>query len=304
MNSTPFFSIIIPLFNKENYVKDSLKSILCQSFSKFEVIIVNDGSTDASLEVVNTFKDSRIKILNQENQGVSVARNKGIKHSKGVFVAFLDADDYWYPNHLEELYETICLFPKQSIFCMNYKKEIKKGIIKDTAFSVQLAEKHTLIKNFFTASKLDSIATPIAISINKAFLEKKGFFFDENIKSGEDIDLWIRMALNYTFIFNKKPTALYKMTVKNSLSKKRKSTDEFMKVIDKHKNYENAYKGLKQYLDLNRFSIALEYKMQKEITKYRLLRRNIKLKNLPLRRILFLFLPNTVLKWLYKIRGY
>src|SRR5690606_12962360 len=95
-----FFSIIVPLYNKEKYLKATLKSVLQQTFIDFEIIIVNDGSTDKSLEIAKSFKNERIKIYTQENQGVSAARNLGIEKSTSEYCCFLDADDVWKDNHL------------------------------------------------------------------------------------------------------------------------------------------------------------------------------------------------------------
>ncbi|QYS89019.1 glycosyltransferase family 2 protein [Flavobacterium davisii] len=89
------FSVIIPLYNKENYIYNTLTSVIDQSYSNFEIIIVNDGSTDKSLEIIQNINDSRIRIFNQQNKGVSSARNLGIKNAKGTLIAFLDADDLW-----------------------------------------------------------------------------------------------------------------------------------------------------------------------------------------------------------------
>ena len=89
-------SIIIPLYNKEANIKKTLKSVLAQDYSDFELIIVNDGSTDKSVEVINSsFNDSRIQIINQENKGASAARNRGVEASKFNYISFIDADDEW-----------------------------------------------------------------------------------------------------------------------------------------------------------------------------------------------------------------
>ena len=89
----PFFSIIIPLYNKENAIEKTLKSVFNQSFTDYEVIVINDGSTDKSKEKVYAFSDSRLRLISTENKGVSQARNLGISESKGKLIAFLDADD-------------------------------------------------------------------------------------------------------------------------------------------------------------------------------------------------------------------
>src|SRR5688572_27202891 len=117
----PLFSVIIPLFNKAAHIENTLKSVLDQTFEEYEIIIVNDVSTDNGLEIVKNIRNSRIHIISQQNQGVSAARNKGIEHSKGKLIAFLDADDYWFPNHLEALSELHTNFPGCGIYCSRYK---------------------------------------------------------------------------------------------------------------------------------------------------------------------------------------
>ena len=101
----PYFSVVIPLYNKEEHILATLNSVLQQTFKDFEVIIVNDGSTDNSVNVVAQIKDKRIQLLTLDNQGVSYARNYGVLKSKANFIAFLDADDIWFPNHLSDLKE-------------------------------------------------------------------------------------------------------------------------------------------------------------------------------------------------------
>uniref|UniRef100_A0A4W5LYG6 Glycosyltransferase 2-like domain-containing protein n=1 Tax=Hucho hucho TaxID=62062 RepID=A0A4W5LYG6_9TELE len=98
-----FFSVIIPLYNKECFIENTLKSVLSQTFTAFEVIIINDGSTDKSEEKALQFKDSRIRYYSKENGGVSTARNFGIDKAKSVYITFIDADDYWYPTFLESI---------------------------------------------------------------------------------------------------------------------------------------------------------------------------------------------------------
>ena len=110
-----FFSVVIPLYNKANYIQSCLESVLKQTHKEFEVILVNDGSTDGSEAVVERFQDSRIRLVHQENKGASAARNKGVSLAKHEWIALIDADDYWYPNHLEELQNTIEQFPKADV---------------------------------------------------------------------------------------------------------------------------------------------------------------------------------------------
>ena len=101
------FSVIIPLYNKELSISNTIQSVLDQTFQNFEIVIVNDGSTDNSVKEVEKFDDKRIRLIHQENQGVSAARNRGIEEAKYEWIAFLDADDLWMENHLEEMTKLI-----------------------------------------------------------------------------------------------------------------------------------------------------------------------------------------------------
>ena len=97
-------SVIIPLYNKEKTIVHTLSTVMSQTYKCFEVIVVNDGSSDDSVQLINdNFSDSRIRIISQENSGVSVARNKGVEEAKGDWIAFLDADDEWLPDYLSTL---------------------------------------------------------------------------------------------------------------------------------------------------------------------------------------------------------
>src|SRR5690625_1048731 len=100
-------SIIIPVYNKEEYLEDCLESVINQSYEKIEIIIINDGSTDGSESIIKKWKnkDNRIKYMSQNNQGVAIARNNGIKVSKGDYIYFIDADDYLSLNAIETLYK-------------------------------------------------------------------------------------------------------------------------------------------------------------------------------------------------------
>ena len=99
----PRFSVIIPVYNKEKYLSKTIESVLQQSFLDFEIIIINDGATDSSEKIIEGFKDPRIQYIKQENQGVSAARNAGIKAANTNYIALLDADDIWKENYLEKI---------------------------------------------------------------------------------------------------------------------------------------------------------------------------------------------------------
>ena len=102
-----FFSVVIPVYNKEKEIRSTLETVLVQSFIDFEVVLVDDGSSDGSMEIVKGIKDSRIRLFSQKNQGVSAARNAGIRQAVGQYIALLDADDRWEPSYLKEQYDLI-----------------------------------------------------------------------------------------------------------------------------------------------------------------------------------------------------
>ena len=118
------FSIVIPLYNKEKHVARAINSILNQTYQDFEIIIVDDGSTDFSYEEVKKINDPRIKIIRQKNLGVSSARNTGIKEAKNNYIGFLDADDKWKPDFLETIKKLIKDFPGAGAYATSY--EIQK----------------------------------------------------------------------------------------------------------------------------------------------------------------------------------
>lgn len=136
------FSVVIPLYNKEDNIANTLDSVLAQTFQDFEIIIVNDGSTDKSLQIVSDYEDIRIKVYSKPNGGVSDARNYGIKKSSNKYVAFMDADDYWKPNYLERMFKLIEDYPTGGMYNCEHttiykgkyhpqEHNIKRGIVDD-----------------------------------------------------------------------------------------------------------------------------------------------------------------------------
>lgn len=262
----PFFSIIIPLYNKETYIEATLNSLLNQEFKDFEVLIVNDGSTDKSEEVtLNLIKDDiRFQLIPQDNKGVSTARNKGIHLAKGKYITFLDADDYWYPNHLMNFKKGIDKLPNKKVFCNNYKIEIFPNIFKNTQFTYfPYIDKKDIyvIDNYFKCSLKNSIAWTSSVCIESSI--SKLFLFDEKMRSGQDTDLWIRLGLKYSFVFNTTITAIHKKYIENSLSKSNAVSDRIL-ITQKYTKQEKQNLFLKKFIDHNRFSLLLIFKRRGE----------------------------------------
>ena len=289
----PFFSVIIPLYNKENFIENTLKSVLNQNFIDFEVIIVNDGSTDKSEEKLLSFKDDRIQYFYKENEGVSIARNYGIEKTKSNYITFIDADDYWYPEFLEEIFKSIKLFPEQKIFTAAIEIETSKNIFP-AQYSIQKTGDFELV-NYFKASIKESVIWTSCAVFHKNIFTEIGNF-DPKIKSGQDTDLWIRIGLVYPILFSWKILARY-VYDENSLSKDTNLLNSKMNFL-KFTEQEKTNSDLKKILDLNRFSLAIKSKLALNKTLYEYYYNGIELKNLSLKKRIILMLPSYLLKFL------
>lgn len=201
MNSVTFFSIIIPLYNKAEYVSKTLLSVLAQTYPNFEVLIIDDGSTDNSLEVVKTFRDERIKIILQKNKGVSAARNTGISAAKYELIAQLDADDWWDPMYLEEMLGLIQEYPDVSFYGSQHAT-VYKGIVYPSK-KILAGKKKTNTFDFIQMClKLKHVPiTSSNVIYRKDILQLSGIF-DERISFYEDYDLLLRMGVYSKLAYN------------------------------------------------------------------------------------------------------
>lgn len=254
-----FFSVVISVYNKSKTIQDTLQSALNQTFIDFEIIIIDDGSKDESASIIATFNDAKINYFYQENAGVSVARNSGIEKSAGKVIAFLDADDYWYPNHLQVLHDLIQQNPYAGIYASRYISKVAENKFLKNHF-LNLAENYGgIVPNFFHSSLINRIALTSAVAIPKTVLDEIGVFNPE-IFSVEDLDLWIRIALKYPVAITNAVTVEYNAMDNNSISK---LDIHHKKLIDlsKFKKAEDSNKSLKAFLDVNRMDYALKFKI-------------------------------------------
>ncbi len=197
-------SIIIPLYNKERHIKRTLDSVFAQTYKNYEVIVVDDGSTDKSVSIVEEIsKTQRIRIYHEENGGVSIARNKGIIESNYEYIALLDADDAWKPYFLENIIKLINKFSDAGAFVTDYdiiRKEGRKYIPQHANIPQDCDE--VLIPNYFKSMlNGDPMITSSSVCLRKEIFSKIGMFTEEE-KLGEDKDMWARIALVYPIAFS------------------------------------------------------------------------------------------------------
>lgn len=206
------FSVIIPLYNKENLILNTLSTVLAQSYQDYEIVIVNDGSTDNSVTEVEKVKDSRIRLIHQQNAGVSAARNRGIEEAKGELIAFLDADDEWNPEYLESQYQLSLLYPNCSVFACNYFFRDAEGNITPTILRKLLFSGETgiLVNYFEVACCSHPPLWTSAVVVRKMALQSIGGF-PVGVKSGEDLLTWARLSIKGQIAFCKRPLAIYNL---------------------------------------------------------------------------------------------
>ena len=210
------FSVIIPLYNKANFVLKSIESVLNQTFGDFEIVVVNDGSTDDSLSVVNGIKDARIRIFSKENGGVSSARNFGIGEAQNEYIAFLDADDLWLPDYLEAIKGMIEMYPQAGIFATGRTSIFPDKKIDRIVFNLPKG-KIVLIDNYCKAlikKEIIQLWTG-TVCVKKKLFNKTGGF-REGIKTGEDMDMWLRLSFVSPIVWNNEVKAIYNLVSENN----------------------------------------------------------------------------------------
>ncbi|WP_397363423.1 glycosyltransferase [Olleya sp. R77988] len=295
-----YFSVIIPLFNKEKYILKTLESVLNQSCQDFEIIIIDDGSTDNSVSIIKAINDDRIQITTQNNQGVSVARNNAISQSKGKYLALLDADDLWHNNHLESFKKTISLFPEAGLFCNNYQIKRQGGLLTPTNLILEHQNQPLIVEDYFLVSQTNSLAWTSSVCFTKSVFEKIGQF-DTKLITGQDIDLWIRFALNHSIAFNPEVTMIYNNFDDGSLSKSKLNLNRYY-LINKYKKEEKGNTSLKMYLDINRYALAIRCHLNSEKDLYKKLKKEINYSNLNNKQKLLIKLPKWVLRLIKKFQ--
>lgn len=215
----PKFSVIVPLYNKERYVRKALESVIAQTYRDFECIVVDDGSTDNSLAIVKEFVeyiddrwiDDRLTIISQPNSGVAAARNNGVKASCGEYVCFLDADDWWEPTWLEEMDKLITEFPDAGLYATNYVY-YKPG---KTHVALDLERGYMNYPEAYLHSKQMPVTSITTCMPRRVFDEMGGF--PVGIKLGEDFLLWVKIALHYNVAYCEKPLAYYNNDIPASM---------------------------------------------------------------------------------------
>jgi glycosyltransferase involved in cell wall biosynthesis len=230
------FSIIIPSYNRANHLPKAIESVLAQSFTDWELIIVDDGSTDNTRELVASYNDPRIKYIYQENAERSAARNNGIRNAKGEWICFLDSDDVYAPNHLQVISEYI------------EKENLLTGLIC-TGLNQQ-KDLNTKKKTFLNLSNnilteiSEKFLIPTQVCIHRTILQKDQF--NERFRLWEDTHLWLRIAAQFPVYQIEVYTSIQNVhdggTVVEDMKKIR--INQFKQYLEAIKDLQNNYSEL------------------------------------------------------------
>lgn len=230
-------SIIIPTYNRSCYLMEAIDSVLAQTYEKYEILVIDDGSTDSTRESVKKY-DGRVRYIYQENKGPSAARNNGIRNANGDLIAFLDSDDIWHADKLAQQVAAFYENPSLGIVATGYevidtKYQITSVNILNKEELKDIRNDH-LYKNFFP--------TP-TVMIKKKCFEKVGFF-NEALHFAEDWEMWLRVMADFNFGYISKaltkvrvhPVSISTTSVSNNII-------DWMKVIDFHSQNDSSLKG-------------------------------------------------------------
>jgi glycosyltransferase involved in cell wall biosynthesis len=209
---TPFVSVIIPTFNRVRMVKEAIDSVQDQTFKDYELLVVDDGSTDSTGDILASYKDV-ITVLSQKNKGVSAARNRGISRAKGELIAFLDSDDLWLPDKLKAQVDFFQSNP-EAMICQTEEIWIRDGK------RVNPKNRHKKYSGMIFKQSLPlCIVSPSAVVMRRGLFDKVGVF-DEQLPACEDYDLWLRVSSQYPIYLINTPLIIKRGGHEDQLSKK------------------------------------------------------------------------------------
>ena len=203
------FSVVIPLYNKEREIAETLASVMIQTHRPHEIIVMDDGSTDRSAAIVGSCASPLVRLVRQPNAGVSAARNRGAELASAPYIAFLDGDDRWRPDYLERIAALITAWPGCGAYCAAFDI-ISNGRITPSRHP----DRRGIVEDFFREAMTGYICQPSATVIPREVLLAAGGF-PVGMKLGEDLHLWIRLATDYPICFTPEALVLYNRSASN-----------------------------------------------------------------------------------------
>lgn len=300
-----YFTVIIPLYNKENHIEETLKSVLSQTFQDFEIIIVEDCSTDNSKQKAESVVSEKIKIIQHEkNRGLSASRNTGIQNASSAFLAFLDADDIWHKEFLEKIHQLTQNFPSAGLFATNYVEAYSNEVAVSPSSNLKDFNRDGIVQDFFESNLYQNIYCPSSLCARKEVFEKIGDY-NTMINYGEDIDFNIRANSTFKLAYSDAALVHNIMYAENKItnsSLKNKTITDF----DFYEPLTVSNRSLKKYLDINRYMMASNYKKQNDLANWEKLKKGIhknpEISGLNIKQRILLELPPFALQLISKLK--
>ncbi len=212
MSSLVKVSVVIPVYDGGRFIRDAVNSVLNQTFKDYEIIVVDDGSVDDTKEVLSSY-GNRIKYIYQSNRGVSAARNRGIRASKGEYIAFLDQDDLWLPRKLELQVKYLgehptvgLVFSDTQSVAVGKLPAFDRRFVNKRAFQISRPHRGKVFRDLF----VQNFVPTLTVVVRKICFDKVGLF-DPSVDSAEDYDMWLRIARFFSLDYIDQPLATYRM---------------------------------------------------------------------------------------------
>ena len=229
-------SVVIPLYNKEKSIRATLDSVCAQTYSDFEVIVVDDGSTDEGGAIAEQYLDNRVRVIHKPNAGVCSARNRGIQESTGGYIALLDGDDQWDAQYLQEQVRMIRDFPEAVMWGINFAELSQGKLIRKLVTGLPEGYRGYVKDYFQISGRVSDLFCSSSVVIRRDVFDKVGFF-DEKLRYSEDIDMWFRIISNYPVAFYDKYMVWYLYDAENrAMNRKRPLKYWLPYFVDKYKD--------------------------------------------------------------------
>ncbi len=254
MQNLPKVSVIMPTYNRAGFVKDAIKSVLNQTFDDFELIIINDGSTDTTEKIIHKFSDPRIVYLKKKkNEGRSSARNIGISKARGGYISYLDDDDVYYPHHLKRLSDF--LDTHLGIGLVYADVHFKKYGKIFVPYSFDYSKKHL---------EIDNIISGDASLMHRREVFDKAGYFDESLSFGEDWDMWLRISDVCGFFHLKDVVACVRFHAGNMTDTAKDPANAYMHIIRKRLIRKGRHLPFKGYYTAIAYRLVHKFKTDKD----------------------------------------
>jgi hypothetical protein len=257
-------SVVIPLYNKARHIARAVASVRGQTWRDFEIIVVDDGSTDGSGDVIRRMADSRLRLITQPNGGECAARNRGIDEAASDWVAFLDADDEWLPSFLETVVGLRQMFPDCGIYAAAYSLCQNGAVLRPEFHGCPASPAGGVLDDYFASAVRTPPVTSSSVMIPKHILRAMGGF-PVGVKRGGDLATWARIALRYRIAWSPVPGAIYHLSADNRACDLHPAhcdvpgAAEIERFLDAGNPTLSSPSGIKEYLACMRLTLAKHF---------------------------------------------